>query len=41
MKRYHLYLNGSLHYIIELIESYVLGRQLHGRPVTEFRIEEV
>lgn len=47
MKRYRLYLNGQyygngcLHYINELIESYVIGRQLHGRHVTEFMIEEV
>lgn len=47
MKRYRLYLNGqyygngSLRYINELIESYVVGRQLYGRLVTEFRIEEV
>lgn len=47
MKRYRLYLNGhyygngSLGYINELIESYVMVRQLHGRLVTEFKIEEV
>lgn len=47
MKRYRLclngqyYGNGSLRYINELIESYVIGRQLYGRTDTEFRIEEV
>lgn len=41
MKRYRLYLNGSLGCINEIIESYVMGRQLYSRPVTEFRIEEV